>query len=98
MTAPSSISFDIRGRVAVVTGGYGVLGSAIARGLGRAGARIAVLGRRADAVERETESIAREGTASMGVVADVLDQKQVSRACARVTAAWGAIDILINAA
>jgi NAD(P)-dependent dehydrogenase (short-subunit alcohol dehydrogenase family) len=98
MTAPLSPFFDLRGRVAVITGGYGVLGSTIAHGLAHAGARIAVLGRRGEAVEREAESIARDGADSIGVVADVLDREQVSGACARVIGAWGGIDILVNAA
>jgi NAD(P)-dependent dehydrogenase (short-subunit alcohol dehydrogenase family) len=98
MTEPSSPVFDIRGRVAVITGGYGVLGSSIAHGLARAGARIAILGRRAGAVEREVETITRDGADSIGVVADVLDREQVTHACAQVTGAWGGIDILVNAA
>jgi NAD(P)-dependent dehydrogenase (short-subunit alcohol dehydrogenase family) len=100
MTAGLVPSFDIRGRVAAVTGGYGVLGSAIARGLARVGARVAIIGRRADAAQREAEVISRERGAgdSMALVADVLDRDQVRGACERLIAEWGRVDILINAA
>ena len=51
---PSPFSLD--GKVAVVTGGYGVLGGSIASGLAAAGARIAILGRRRDSAERKAEA------------------------------------------
>ncbi|HEX8036664.1 MAG TPA: SDR family NAD(P)-dependent oxidoreductase, partial [Ktedonobacterales bacterium] len=44
--------FSLENRVALVTGGTGVLGSAMAKGLATAGARVAVLGRRAESGER----------------------------------------------
>jgi len=98
MNESSHSSFDIRGRVAAVTGGYGVIGSALARGLARAGARVAIVGRREDAAAREAEAIAREGGASIALVADVLDEEQMRAACERLVATWGGVDILVNAA
>src|SRR5262245_27413985 len=94
MTVSLSTSFDIPGRVAVVTGGYGVLGSAIAHGLARAGARVAILGRRAEAAQKEAEAIAREGGESLVLVADVLDREQMRIACDRLIEKWGRVDIL----
>lgn len=98
MTTHSSASFDIHGRVAAITGGYGVLGSAIARGLARAGARVAIVGRRSDAAEQEAGVIVQEGGEAKAVVADVLDKDQMRRATERLVAEWGGIDILVNAA
>lgn len=98
MTTHSSALFDIRGRVAAITGGYGVLGSAIARGLARAGARVAIVGRRSDAAEREAGVITHEGGEAMALVADVLDRDQTHSATARLLREWGRIDILVNAA
>jgi|SRR5690348_15257339 len=82
----------------MITGGYGVLGSAIARGLARVGARVAIVGRRADAAQREADAIAADGGESMALAADVLDQEQMRSACKQLTAEWGQIDILVNAA
>ena len=98
MSAHASAAFDIRGRVAAITGGYGVLGSAIARGLARAGARVAIVGRRSDAAEREAGVITNEGGEALSLVADVLDRTQVQTAAEQLIAAWGRIDILVNAA
>jgi NAD(P)-dependent dehydrogenase (short-subunit alcohol dehydrogenase family) len=94
----TSTSFDIRGRIAAITGGYGVLGSAIARGLARAGARIGIIGRRADAAEREAGVITHEGGEAIAIVADVLDRDATHRAAAQLIREWGRIDILVNAA
>src|SRR5256885_16110454 len=98
MTDLSSPSFEIRGRVAVVTGGYGVLGSAIARGLALAGVRVAVVGRRAEAARKEAEIIADNGGEAMALVADVLDVDQLRAAGERLIGEGGQIDIPVNAA
>ena len=75
--------FNLKGKVALVTGGNGGIGLGIARGLARAGAGIAVVGRNAEknaAAVKELESL---GVKAIGVVADVTDRKQVDRACRR---------------
>jgi NAD(P)-dependent dehydrogenase (short-subunit alcohol dehydrogenase family) len=95
MSAPS---FDLTDRVAVVTGGYGVLGGAIAAGLATAGARVVVLGRRRDVAEAHVAELRRQGAQAMAVVADALDDAAVRRARDEVLAAWGAVDVLVNAA
>ena len=56
--------FGLGGRVAVVTGGSGALGGAIARGLAQAGARVAVLARRRGPIDALVETIASEGIIS----------------------------------
>lgn len=90
--------FDLSGQVAVVTGGYGVLGSSLAAGLAAAGARVAVLGRRRDAAEAKAEEIRAAGGEAMALVADVLDEARLRDARAEVLAAWGRVDALVNAA
>lgn len=90
--------FDLSGKVAVVTGGYGVLGGALASGLARAGARIAVLGRRADEAESKAEEIRRDGFDATALVADVLDEQQLRSARDVVLKKWESVDILVNAA
>ncbi len=65
--------FDITGRVAVVTGGYGVLGGRLATDLARAGARVAILGRNRDKADALVASLKGEGLEAMTLVADALD-------------------------
>ncbi len=92
---PVSQLFGLDGRVALVTGASGVLGSAIARGLASAGAQVALLARRRDRLDQLAESL---GDTALALVADVLDAEQLERARATVVGRWGPIDILINAA
>jgi NAD(P)-dependent dehydrogenase (short-subunit alcohol dehydrogenase family) len=89
---------DIRGRVAVVTGGYGVLGGSMAEGLAAAGARLAILGRNRKAAEAMVASLRREGAEAMALVADVLEECELRAAREQLLAAWGRVDILVNAA
>jgi NAD(P)-dependent dehydrogenase (short-subunit alcohol dehydrogenase family) len=90
--------FSLEGRVAVVTGGTGTLGSVMARGLAQAGARIAVLGRRRERAEKIAQSISDAGGEAMALPADVLDREQLMSARASLLARWGQVDILLNGA
>lgn len=90
--------FGLRGRVAVVTGGTGVLGGAMARGIARAGARVGVLGRRKERAARVAKKIEETGGEAMPLPADVLDRKQLEAARETVLERWGRVDILVNAA
>jgi NAD(P)-dependent dehydrogenase (short-subunit alcohol dehydrogenase family) len=90
--------FDLTGRVAVVTGGYGVLGGGMAEGLAAAGARIALLGRRREAADAKVKELRSHGVEAMSLTADVLDRQQLERARDELMKAWGKVDILINAA
>lgn len=90
--------FSLENRVALVTGGTGVLGSAMAQGLVAAGARVAILGRRADAGERVAGEIRGTGGEALAVAADVLDRSELERAAAEIRQHLGPVDILVNAA
>ena len=94
----NSNPFSLEGKVAVITGGYGVLGGSIATGLANAGARIAILGRHQDKAERKAAEIRSTGAEARSVIADVLDEKALDAARDELLADWGRIDILINAA
>ncbi|HEY5160935.1 MAG TPA: SDR family oxidoreductase [Gaiellaceae bacterium] len=103
MTAPDSESFlerlfGLGGRVAVVTGGSGALGSSIARGLAQAGATVAVLARRRGPIDAVVETIAREGDEAIGIEADVTSRSQLESACEAVLERWGHVDVLVNGA
>ena len=90
--------FDLSGQVAVVTGGTGVLGGEMARGLAKAGARVAVLGRREALAQQVVGQIEQAGGEGLPLPADVNDTAQLERARARVLDRWGRLDILVNAA
>jgi len=90
--------FDIKGKVIVITGGGGVLCGTMAKTLGDAGARIAVL----DLVEAAAAEVADEILSSQGqaiwVKCDVLDKDNLVAAREKITSELGKIDILINGA
>ncbi len=90
--------FDLTGRVAIVTGGYGALGGSMARCLGAEGVRVAVLGRREAQASAEAQSIRDAGGDAMSVIADVTDEPSLQLARDAVLQAWQRIDILVNAA
>lgn len=90
--------FDIKDRTAVITGGYGVLGSSIARCLARRGAKVVILGRKAEKGEKLVEELKALGREAYFGKADVLNKAEVERVCAAVVKLWGRVDILINAA
>jgi NAD(P)-dependent dehydrogenase (short-subunit alcohol dehydrogenase family) len=90
--------FSLSGRVAVVTGGSGVLGGAMARGLARAGARVGVLARRRERLQGLAEQIAADGGEALPLVADVLDRERLEAARAEILDRWGALHVLVNAA
>lgn len=90
--------FDIKGRVAVITGGYGILGSSMAKSLAGQGVHVAVLGRRADKGEALAAELTAIGTEACFVRADVLNREQLEKAKDQIVGKWGRVDVLINAA
>ena len=91
--------YDLSGRVAVVTGGYGVLGGSMARFLSEQGARVAILGRDAAKGEAKTTEISSAtGGDVMFLQADVLEKAALEKACEKLCSEWGGVDILLNAA
>jgi NAD(P)-dependent dehydrogenase (short-subunit alcohol dehydrogenase family) len=90
--------FSLEGQVAIVTGGTGVLGGAMARGLAQAGAQVGVLGRRSEQAAAMERTIRAAGGAALALTADVLDRGQLEAARDAVLDRWGRVDILVNAA
>jgi NAD(P)-dependent dehydrogenase (short-subunit alcohol dehydrogenase family) len=90
--------FSLNNKVAVVTGGTGVLGSTMAQGLAMAGARVGILGRRAEKAAEIAAAIEAQGGQAMPLKADVLDRTQLEAVRAAVVEQWGRVDILVNAA
>lgn len=90
--------FDVSGKVAVITGGAGVLCSALSRALGRAGARVAVLDIALEPAEKVAQDIIAGGGEAIAVRCNVLDKASIEQARDAVLAAFGRVDILINGA
>lgn len=88
--------FDLTGRVALVTGSSRGIGLAIARALASAGARIAVNGRDATAVEATRATLAAEGTDAFAAAFDVTDEAGIEAAVDAVERGFGPIGILVN--
>lgn len=88
----------LQDRTAIIYGGGGAIGGAVARAFARDGARVYPLGRTQSKLDAVAEQIRADGGwASTGVV-DALDEADVARACDEVAADAGRIDIMINAA
>jgi NAD(P)-dependent dehydrogenase (short-subunit alcohol dehydrogenase family) len=88
----------LQDKVAIVTGGTGVLGGAMARGLAISGATVGILGRRQDKAEQAANEIKKSGGRALALPADVLDKEQLEGARRTMLEDWGRIDILVNAA
>jgi NAD(P)-dependent dehydrogenase (short-subunit alcohol dehydrogenase family) len=89
---------DLSGKVAVVTGGGGILCSGFAKVLAASGAKVAVLDLRAEAAQKVADEIIGEGGTAIGVAANVLDKESMEAARKTVNGALGTCDILINGA
>jgi NAD(P)-dependent dehydrogenase (short-subunit alcohol dehydrogenase family) len=89
---------DLKNRVAVVTGGGGVLGGAMARALAECGAKVAVLGRTEAKLMKVAKDITATGGVARGFVADVLSKPSLEAVHDQIKAAFGPVDILINGA
>jgi NAD(P)-dependent dehydrogenase (short-subunit alcohol dehydrogenase family) len=90
---------NLKNKVAVVTGGAGVLCSQMTRGLAANGAMTAIIDHKENNAKELASVIENEtGTRSIGIYADVLDRKSLENAKAEVNRIFGSIDILINGA
>lgn len=90
--------FDLKGDIAVVIGGTGVLGGAIASGLAGAGARVAVLGRSEERGEARAQQITAAGDEGTFVTCDATDRGSLENARQETEAHYGSATILVNAA
>jgi NAD(P)-dependent dehydrogenase (short-subunit alcohol dehydrogenase family) len=90
--------FDLRGRVAVVTGGTTGLGHAIALGLAGAGADVVCSSRRQEQVDRAAAEIERLGRRTIRLTCDVVVRASVQALHDAVITEFGKVDILVNAA
>lgn len=89
---------NLKGKVAVVTGGGGVLCGELAKLLAVNGAKVAILDLKKEAAVQVAEQIKKLGGEAMGVVANVLEKESLEAARQEVEAAYGTCDILLNGA
>ncbi|SFE21542.1 hypothetical protein SAMN05216238_11044 [Lentibacillus persicus] len=89
---------DLNDKVAVVTGGSGVLGSVFAKALAKAGAKVAVLARTKDKINTVVNDITSDGGEAIGYSVDVLDKTSLEDVHADVLKKLGPCSILINGA
>ena len=93
-----SVKPDLQGKVAVITGGAGVLCSEFARALAQCGAKVAILNRTLSKAEALAEEIRAAGYEATGVAVNVTDADSVKAAHEEVLRIYGKCDILINGA
>lgn len=90
--------FEIKNRVAVVTGGGGVLGGSIALSLIEAGVKVAIIDIREENVNNRVAELTQKGGEAIGFVSSVLDMDDLRLKSQQILDKWGQVDILINAA
>jgi NAD(P)-dependent dehydrogenase (short-subunit alcohol dehydrogenase family) len=90
--------FDLAGKIAVVTGATGTLGTAMCRGLANAGAAIVVLARNQAKIDSFVEELTAQGAEAIGISADVLDKVALEQARQQIVERYGRVNILINGA
>jgi len=96
MSVPFKV--DLSGQVAVVTGGGGVLCSAMAKALAECGAAVAVADLKREAAQRVADEITGVGGKALAVACNVLERESLESANAEIEAAFGPVTILINGA
>lgn len=90
--------FDLKGRVALVTGGGGLLGAEFCKALAEAGAAVAVVDLNDGACNRVSGSLSQSGYQAIPVVCDIRDARSIQRALSVVLGSFGQIDVLVNSA
>jgi NAD(P)-dependent dehydrogenase (short-subunit alcohol dehydrogenase family) len=90
--------FNLEGKVAVITGGSGIIGGEIAKGLLNAGAKVVLLARNEENLISKVDNLRQIKDEVMGLKCDVLDEDNVNKASKEILKRFSKIDILINAA
>lgn len=89
--------FRLDDRVALIPGGGGAIGSALAVALAAAGARVAVAGRNQDSLDATAKRVAEVGGECLAIAADMTDRSAAEDSVARTVDTYGRLDIIVNA-
>lgn len=92
----SLTSFDLSGKVAIITGASKGIGQAIARGFAELGAKVIVSSRKQEAVDAVAAEFAKDGLEAMGIACHVGDEDQLKNLVSQTINTYGGIDILVN--
>ena len=98
MAEKKNLTFDLSGKVAVVTGGGGVLCSGFSKTLAAAGAKVAVCDLRKEAAQAVADEIVAAGGVAIAVGMNVLDADSVRAARDEIVSSLGDVDLLLNGA
>jgi NAD(P)-dependent dehydrogenase (short-subunit alcohol dehydrogenase family) len=90
--------FSLGHETAVVLGGTGALGGAIAEALAGAGAHVAILGRNEERGKQKVQTLETAGGTAVFHMVDALDRASLARARDAITQQWGPVSVLVNAA
>ena len=90
--------FDIQGKTAVIAGGSGHFGRAMAYALAEAGANVAILGRNLESAQLVAKAIQAEGGTALALSCDVMSRASLEQSLQHILSTFGQVDILINAA
>jgi NAD(P)-dependent dehydrogenase (short-subunit alcohol dehydrogenase family) len=92
----SESRYELRGRVVLITGGSRGLGLLLAREYARLGARLVLVARDGDALERACQELRASGNEALGIRCDVTDRAQVRNMLEQALQHFGRLDILVN--
>ena len=90
--------FNLKDRVAVVTGGVGLLGTEFCRTLAEAGAAVAVVDLNGDPANKVADGLTKDGYKTMGIATDITNPDSVNAMVASVISTFGRLDVLVNSA
>ena len=96
----NEFSFEpLKGKICAITGGAGVIGTAMAKCLSAVGVKVAVLDLVKDLADKTAAGLVEEfGTESIGVEANVLDEDSLKKAKEEINSKFGPVELLINCA
>ncbi len=95
---PIQEKFELTGRVAVVTGGVGLLGAEFCRTLAEAGAAVAVVDLNTEAAAKGADDLAKAGYRALAIPTDITQPESVNAMLEKVLSGFGRLDILVNSA